>query len=62
MVPVGDGALVSSPPGGRIEIRVTREHGQVVLAVEDTGAGMSGFDAFMVKALPPSRQPFASPP
>jgi hypothetical protein len=53
---------------------VTRELGQVVLAVEDTGAGMSGFDAFMLKpvdsealrellkALPPSGQPFASPP
>jgi len=34
-------AVKYTPPGGRIEIRVTSEQGQAVLTVEDTGAGIT---------------------
>jgi two-component system heavy metal sensor histidine kinase CusS len=37
-----DNALSHTPPGGRIELRASSEHDQIVITVSDTGEGIPG--------------------
>lgn len=39
-----DNAVRYSPPSGRVEVRIKREGGRVVLSVDDSGPGLSETD------------------
>ncbi len=41
MLNLGENAVKFTPPGGRITIAATSEHGQIIATVSDTGSGIA---------------------